>query len=108
MDGDNRIYARHDNEGVVYRIFSSVFETPKDTDILIEGGISEYHAHVHLKYQSMDANGCYNYKIVNGLLVQRSEAEKLAEIAQRPPAPKTEIEIMRETLDALVLASLGG
>jgi hypothetical protein len=73
----NKIYAKLDDKNVVIGLFSSVFELPKDGDVLIEEGNEEYHAHVHLKYALMDAQGRYNYKYINGTLVERAEDEKV-------------------------------
>lgn len=73
----NKIYAREDEKGIVIKLFSSVFEQPIDDDILIEEGNQEYHAHVHLKYSLMDSEGKYNYKIVDGKMVERTQDEKV-------------------------------
>ena len=97
----NKIYATSDSTGTVVKLFSSVFETPQDGDILIEEGNEDYHAHVHLKYQLVDEYGRYNYRIAN---------DNLEEIIGKPPIsepPKSEIEILKETVDTLVLSQLG-
>ena len=98
----NKIYARSVG-GIIVKLFSSVFASPQEGDFLIEEGNEDCHAHVHLKYQLMDEQGRYNYKIVNGKFADIPEAEK-------PPIPvpsKSEIEILKETVDTLVLSQLG-
>ena len=98
----NKIYATSDSTGTVVKLFSSVFETPQEGDILIEEGNEDYHAHVHLKYQLVDEYGRYNYRIANDNL-----EEIIGKTAYFPEPPKSEIEILKETVDTLVLSQLG-
>lgn len=72
----NKIYARLDNNNIVIKLFSTVFEQPLDIDFLVEEGNEEYHAHVHLKYQLMDTEGNYNYKYANNKIIELTEEEK--------------------------------
>lgn len=72
----NKIYARLNEDNIVVKLFSSVFETPLETDKLIEEGNEEYHAHVHLKYELVDMNGDYNYKFENEKMVELTDEEK--------------------------------
>ena len=67
----NKIYARTDSTGKVIHIFSEVFETPRDTDILIDGTNTARHG--AQKYQIYDDDGFYNYEIVNGKLQQHDK-----------------------------------
>lgn len=99
----NKIYARADG-GMVVKLFSSVFEAPIAGDVLVEEGNEDYHAHVHLKYQLTDGYGRYNYKILNGQMVEISEGEK----PPVPMPPKGEFAILRETVDAIVISLLEG
>lgn len=72
----NKIYARTDSTGKVIYIFSEVFETPRDTDILIDGTNTARHG--AQKYAVMDDDGFYNYEIKNGVLVNRDKtADKI-------------------------------
>jgi hypothetical protein len=79
-ESKNQIYARTDGTGTVVRFFSSVFETPTPSDIFIEEGDEDYHAHVHLKYDLVDEDGRYNYSIVDGQLTLIPDEDK-------PPIP---------------------
>lgn len=72
----NKIYARLNEENVVIKLFSSVFEQPVEGDKLVEEGNEDYHAHVHLKYQLVDMNGNYNYKFEDEKMVKLTEEEK--------------------------------
>lgn len=72
----NKIYARLDKNNIVLKMFSSVFEQPLKSDILIEEGNEDYHAHVHLKYTVRDESGNYNYKYENDKIVELTDEEK--------------------------------
>lgn len=74
-----KIYARGNEKCTVIHLFSTIFENPLDTDILVEEGNKDCHAHVHLKYKLTDDKGFYNYKLVDGKLVLRSDKEKESE-----------------------------
>lgn len=92
----NKIYATLDKYNIVINLFSSVFQQASDTDILIEEGNEEYHAHVHLKYKIMDMQERYNYKYNNGL-IELTEEEKEILFPPLKPQP-TETEILKKQL----------
>lgn len=93
----NKIYVRLDENGIVIKLFSSVFEQALKTDVLIEEGNEEYHAHVHLKYQLVDMEGRYNYKYEKKKLIELTEEEK--EILFPAPKPQpTEQQILNAKL----------
>ena len=96
----NKIYARKNDNNIVIKLFSSVFEENLDTDFLVEEGNEDYHAHVHLKYQLRDEDGRYNYKILEDQLVELTEEEKEKLF---PPAPPQITE--QERLNAQLLQS---
>ena len=75
-----KIYARANDDGIVTHFLSAFFETPLDTDFLIEDGKNDYNYHVHLKYRVLDDLMRYNYKLENGALIERTDAEKAADI----------------------------
>ena len=81
----NKIYAITNEKDIVVKLFSTVFEQPTETDVFIEEGNEEYHAHVHLKYNIMDMEGRANYKIEDGKLVELTDEEK--EILYPKPIP---------------------
>lgn len=84
----NKIYARTDSTGKVIYIFSEVFETPRDTDILIDGTNTARHG--AQKYAVTDDDGFYNYEIVNGKLQQHDKT------ADKIEAKKENIRQLRE------------
>ena len=96
----NKIYARKNDDNIVIKLFSSVFENNLDTDFLVEEGNEDYHAHVHLKYRLTDEEGRYNYKISEDKLIELTEEEK--EKMFPPTAPQMN---EQERLNAQLLQS---
>lgn len=92
----NKIYITLNENQIVIKFFSSIFESPSENDILIEEGDEEYHAHVHLKYRTMDEKGRFNYKF-DKELIELTEEEK-DKLFPSPPIPKTELEIAQENI----------
>lgn len=74
-----KVYATADAEGRVTQVFSDRFQVPKTDDVLIESGTADRYSYPQTVYQVKDANGCYNYKLVDGKPVERSDAEKQAD-----------------------------
>ena len=93
----NKIYARLDGE-IVIKLFSSVFEQPEKGDVLVDEGVEEYHAHVHLKYLVMDDQCRYNYKVINGELIELTEKEKDTLF---PPVVVEEVEPLEDQVKTL-------
>lgn len=67
----NKIYARANDKGVVARIFSEAFDTPKDGDVCIDKTNTDRHG--ANAYQVNDENGFANYQIVDGKIVTRDK-----------------------------------
>lgn len=86
----HKIYARTDEQNRVIRFFSTVFEKPLGTDILVEEGNEEYHVHVQLKYSALTMSNQYKYKIVDGAIVERTQEELAQELekeqSNNPPS----------------------
>ena len=93
----NKIYARLNESKIVVELFSSVFEQPLETDILIEEGNEEYHSHIHLKYTLIDNEGRYNYKYESENLVELTNEEKEA-LFPAPVQKPTEQQILNAKL----------
>ena len=72
----NKIYARLNENNVVIKLFSSVFDQQIEGDKLVEEGNEEHHAHVHLKYELVDMNGDYNFIVKDNKLVELTDEEK--------------------------------
>lgn len=101
----NKIYARVNDKGIVIKLFSSVFETPLETDKLIEEGNEDYHAHVHLKYKLTDDNGDYNYKYTDKL-VELTAEEKKELFHKEPVVPSPTLEERLKNVEEMILSGL--
>ena len=106
----NKIYARLNEDGIVIKLFSSVFEQPLKTDVLVEEGNEEYHAHVHLKYELIDVEGNYNYKFEEGKMVELTAEQKAELFPKVEPVVEPTLEekyealkVKNEELEACVL-----
>lgn len=98
-----KVYARVNENNVVTKLYIDLFEKPAQWDICIEEVQGEYNFARHCNTILQDQDGHYNYKAEEGKLVERTDEEKAHDERQ-----KTEIEIIQETLDAVVLSMLGG
>lgn len=105
MENKNKIYARVNKDGIVTLFFSSVFETPLETDKLIEEGNEDYHAHVHLKYQLRDNDLRYNYKYENDKLILLTDEEKEV-LFPKEEVVSISLEERIATLESMILESL--
>ena len=72
----HKIYATPNENNVVTSIFSDAFQTPEQNDICVAQGSGINYVHISNKYQVVDANMRYNYKLVGNQLVERTEEEK--------------------------------
>ena len=96
--GNFRVYARPDSNGRVEKIFSTCFEQPKETDILIEEGEGDKFSHVQGRYKLFGDSFSHRFKIQDGKMVETSEEERKAEIEARPKGTN-ELEEIRTQID---------
>jgi hypothetical protein len=90
MDGYKH-YIRTDANGIVVKGFTDGFEQPQQGDLLLSGQDGR-----HFQLQLSNERGQFIYKLVNGSMVSRTQEELELEWNSRPPAPKTEMEIVKE------------
>lgn len=76
----HKIYARANQNNVVTEIFSDAFQMPEQNDICVAQGSGINYVHISNKYQVVDANMRYNYKLVGNQLVERTEIEKINDL----------------------------
>lgn len=95
--GKNKIYIEIDTENRVIKSFSSVFETPTENSIFLEDGYGDKFAHAHLYFKKPIWDEAYNYKYVDGELIERSEEEKQGDITPYESQP-TEMEIAQSKI----------
>ena len=102
-----KVYAQINPAGEVTRIYSDAFEEPGEGAVLIGEGNGDKYAHAQSRYLAKDIrdeSGRANYRWTGEALEEIPEAEKPA-----APAPgRSELEILRETVDMLVISALGG
>jgi len=101
MDGYKH-YIRVNDAGTIVHGFSDAFEQPLDDDILVA---EEAPRHFHEAFSEPLVNdrGQFGFKWA-GEIVERMQAELDAEWANRPPAPPSEIELLRAENIELKLA----
>lgn len=103
-------YLRIDNLNRCLHGFSDAFEQPVGTDICInENGGRHLELLGTINPTLTDLNGIHLYKYTDKV-EKRTEEEIQADldIINSKPKPKTELEILQETVDMLLLESLGG
>lgn len=102
-----KVYVEANPAGEVTRIFSDAFEQPGEGAVLIGEGSGDVYVHAQSHYLAKDIRDEYgraNYRWTGEALEEIPEEEK-PEI----PAPgRSELEILRETVDMLVISALGG
>ena len=87
--------------------FSTDFEDPQESDICInEEGGRHFEMCGKINPNLVNEKGIYLYKYENGEVVPRTEEEINIDTAALPTPPKTELEIMKETLDIIVASML--
>lgn len=84
-------YIRIDTNNIITHGFSDAFEQPITGDLPLSGDNGR-----HFQIQLMTDRGQFMYKLENGAMVARTQAELDLEWNSRPPAPKAEIEIVKE------------
>lgn len=98
-------YIRVDDQNRIIKGFSDAFEEPLETDICVnEDGGRHFKLNNAVNPPLTDVEGIYLYKYDNGI-VERTPMELEGD---RAPQPKSEFEVLRETVDMLVLDSLEG
>ena len=107
------VYARVDENNKVIKVFSSCFEQPKDTDILLKTGSGDEFVHVGY-YNIYNDDSTHKYCIDNGVMRECTEEELEEERASFPePEPTTEDrvtlleEVCTELLYQNALSDLG-
>lgn len=102
-----KVYIEANPAGEVTRIYSDAFEQPGAGAVLIDEGNGDRYAHAQSHYLAKDIRDEYgraNYRWTGEALEEIPEAEKPA-----APAPgRSDLEILRETVDMLVISALGG
>lgn len=102
------IYIEIDEKNRVTKIFSDLFEQPVEKSIFIEAGEGDRFAHAHLYLEKTLYNGVsYNYKYVDGAILERTDEEKASDIVivEPQPTPLELMEIRVQELEAELLTT---
>ena len=95
------VYARADENGKVTKIFSTCFEQPNDTDILLKSGHGDEFVHVGY-YSILNMDGTHRYCIDSGEMRECTAEEIEAEKATFPaPQPTDRERIEQLEADAI-------
>ena len=98
MDESYIVYVCTDDVGHITAINSSAFLTDTAGWTAIDEGCGDKYHHAQGNYFALPLygpDGCANYKLADGAPVERTDAEKAAEIAARPapePTPLDRVE----------------
>ena len=98
MDEKYIVYVRADETGRIVEINSSAFLADTAGWTAIDEGYGDKYHHAQGNYFPLSLygpDGCANYKLADGAPVERTDAEKAAEIAARPapdPTPLGRVE----------------
>ena len=103
-----KVYARAYENGKVTKIFSTCFEQPNDTDLLLKEGCGDEFVHVGY-YQIFNDDFTHKYCIENGEMRECAGEEIEAEKATFPATPPTteerlnQLELEQNEVNAEVL-----
>ena len=110
MEENIKVYVKVDSNNVITQVDSSIFLFNVEGWIKIDEGQGDKYTHAQGNYfpkelPLRDEQFRYNYKLVDNKSVELTEEEK-EKLFPTKPTQKTELEILKETVDALVLANL--
>lgn len=74
-----KVYVKTNNSGVIIAIDSDAFITDTTGWIEIDSGSTDKYHHAHTQYLDnglIDINGTFNYKLVDGIVTERTEQDK--------------------------------
>ena len=100
MSAENyKVLVQADNTGRVTAINSNAFVSGDEWTQIDEGKGDRYHhaQNNYLQKPLMDERGVYRYKLVDGMVTQRTQAEMDADFDARP-APEPTVEEKERTL----------
>lgn len=108
IEPKDRVYVRTDSQNRIIAI-DSEWNIKDLTDwIYIDEGYGDRFKHAQGNYLSKflyDEQGCHNYKLVDGVVVETSDEEKAEELAGFPQPEPTAEEQLRADVDYLLLLS---
>lgn len=110
-DGKYIVYIRVDENGSIIEINSDAFLDNIEGYIELDSGYGDKYHHAQNNYFSKplyDERWCANYKMENGVVLERTEEEKETEISNRPkPLPTGDERLAALEEAMLVMMSRG-
>lgn len=94
MDEQYTVYVKTDAAGCITAINSSAFVDGSGWAAIAEGTGDRFH-HAQGNYFTLPLygpDGCASYKLADGVPVERTQAEKAAELAARPAPGPTQLD----------------
>ena len=95
MDEQYTVYVKTDAAGCIIDVNSSAFLADTEGWTAIDEGADDRFHHAQGNYFTLPLygpDGCANYKLTDGVPVERTQAEKAAELAARPAAGPTQLD----------------
>lgn len=86
-------YIRINEAAIIIHGYSDAFEQPQEGDQPLSGDYGR-----HFQIQLLTERGQYKYKLDNGEMVERTQAELDDEWNARPPAPPYETQILGQAI----------
>jgi hypothetical protein len=83
--GEYKVYVRTNGNGVIIAVNSSAFLSDTEGWTVIDEGTGDKYHHAQGNYlpnRLTDDNGLYNYKLVDGRVVERTDEDKAPELAK--------------------------
>lgn len=96
-----RHYIRVDANSIIIHGFSDAFEQPQAGDFALTGDFGR-----HFQIPLLTERGQYKFKLVDGQMVERTQAELNQEWSNRPAQPPTSAERIK-ALEDTILSLLG-
>lgn len=91
MENEYIVYVQTNSSGIITAINSSAFLADLSGWMQVDEGEGDKFHHAQGSYLEkglMDENGCYNYKLVDGIVVERTTEEKQPEITSKTNAER--------------------
>ena len=97
------VYSRVDRNNKITKVFSTCFEEPQDTDILLKSGHGDEFVHCQGQYQIYNEDGTHKYCMDNGVIRECTSEELETERANFPVPEPTENEKLRADVDYIAV-----
>lgn len=106
-----KVYVQTNSNNVITCINSSIFITDSTGWTQIDEGTGDKYAHAQSNYLDkglVDSSGKYNYRLVDGKVVELTDDEKASLFPELTPQPSLEeqIKLMQKAMNELILGGM--